>query len=285
MLQQPNVELIVLLMVEDVNCKDLTRVVSSDLPEIEVSDLYGSGNVFVGAQANLRKLFIVLHNDDGSVGPHCADEVGVLVYLHDVDDVELPEVRESGVRPRIELPLKLLAEHIAKGFRQLVPVVQYFVAQQLGIRFGLLLIELKPTVVDEKRGSFHPVHFGVVVTQDDLLQLQLPSFPVRLGILSVNDVGNAAVSLPVVGAENHFADSLNVDVEEVGFGLIVFVTQIGHADGESLLLSVVPPDYGLHAQRGSLIVIGLIEGDDFPTDVADCKVQGCYMWLKIANIL
>ena len=122
------------------------------------------------------------------------------------------------------------------------------------------------------------------MAENDLLQLQLSRFPVGLSVLSVNDVGNASVSRPVVGAEDRFPDPLNVDVEEVGFGLEVFVAEVGHADGESLFFRVVAPNDGLYAQRGGLIVVGLIKGDDFATDVAHGVVQRSYVWLKIPNI-
>jgi hypothetical protein len=98
-------------MIEDVDYKRLPLIVGSYLFESEVAYIDGWNNVVFGAEAYSREFLVVLHDNNGTVRPNWADEVGVFVYLHNINDVELPEMEKSRIRSWVELSIEYLAKH------------------------------------------------------------------------------------------------------------------------------------------------------------------------------
>jgi hypothetical protein len=82
---------------------------------------------------------------------------------------------------------------------------------------SLLFVKLKLAIVDKKTRSYDSIHLGIVVTQNNLLQIHIASFPIGKIVLSVDDIGDTFISFPVVGLKHDLSYPFDINIEEVRF--------------------------------------------------------------------
>ena len=141
--------------------------------------------------------------------------------------------------------------------------------------------------MDEEGRRNDILNFCIIVAKDYLLQIDVTSSHILIGVLGVDDIGDTLFSFPIVSSEHNLSNPFDINIEKIGLCLIVFMAEIRHIDNHNLLLfitHIVVFCYSSLTQRRSLCEIGFIECGHFSTDIADSEIQRSYMWLKVSNI-
>ena len=92
--------------------------------------------------------------------------------------------------------------------------------------------------MDEEGRRNDILNFCIVVAKDDLLQIDVTSSHILIGVLSVDDIGNTLFSFPIVGSQNNLSNPFHINIEKIGLCLIVFMAEIRHIDNHNLLLFI-----------------------------------------------
>ena len=113
--------------------------------------------------------------------------------------------------------IKFIPQQIREAFSEFNPFIQYFITNILCVGLSLLFVKLKLAIVDKKTRSYDSIHLGIVVTQNNLLQIHIASFPIGKIVLSVDDIGDTFISFPVVGLKHDLSYPFDINIEEVRF--------------------------------------------------------------------
>ncbi len=169
--------------------------------------------------------------------------------------------------------IKFIPQQIREAFSEFNPFIQYFITNILCVGLSLLFVKLKLAIVDKKTRSYDSIHLGIVVTQNNLLQIHIASFPIGKIVLSVDDIGDTFISFPVVGLKHDLSYPFDINIEEVRFWFIILMTEVGHIDNHYLLLFVFIVYYCFLTQWRSLCIFSFIECGHLTTHIAHSKVQ------------
>ena len=130
--------------------------------------------------------------------------------------------------------------------------------------------------MDEEGRRNDILNFCIVVTQYDLLQIDVTSPLIGRSVLGVDDIRDTLFSFPIVSSEHNLSDPFDINVEKIGLCFIVFMAEIRHIDNHNLLLFVFHVSDICNrflTQRRRLCEISFIECGRFSTDIADSEIQ------------
>ena len=130
--------------------------------------------------------------------------------------------------------------------------------------------------MDEEGRRNDILNFCIIVAKDYLLQIDVTSSHILIGVLGVDDIGDTLFSFPIVSSEHNLSNPFDINIEKIGLCLIVFMAEIRHIDNHNLLLFVFHVSDICNrflTQRRRLCEISFIECGRFSTDIADSEIQ------------